>query len=93
VTNRFPQVLQWLPDQETPLCCDVLRRWPTLNAAQPARRAPRETCCRAHQVRPAAVIDPRSHAINAAAPLAIAEGVIAPHALRIQALVGPLRVT
>src|SRR5499433_1702549 len=38
--NYFPQVLQWFDDKDTPLFCDVLSRWPTLKAAQRARRSP-----------------------------------------------------
>src|SRR5262249_27074689 len=32
--NYFPQVLQWLPDKDTAIFCDVLSRWLTLKAAQ-----------------------------------------------------------
>jgi hypothetical protein len=93
LTNSVPHVLTWLPDKETPLFCDVLSRWPTLQAAHRARRAPLETCCRDHHVRSSDVIDHRLHAIKAASPLPLDEGVIAPHTLLVQALVSQLRVT
>jgi hypothetical protein len=38
--NYFPQVLQWFPDKDTVIFCDFLSRWPTLKAAQLARRSP-----------------------------------------------------
>jgi Transposase len=91
--NSFPHVLQGFPDQDTPLFCDFLRRRPTLNAAPLARRATLETFFRDHQVRSADAIGTRLQAITAASPLTLDEGVIAPTALLVQALVRPLGVT
>jgi hypothetical protein len=91
--NSCPQVRQWLEDTETDSFCDFLRRWPTLTAAPLARRTPLETCCRDHLVRAEHVSAQRRHALKAATPLTTAEGVIAPHALLVQALVAQLRVT
>jgi Transposase/Transposase IS116/IS110/IS902 family len=91
--NYFPHVLQWFPDKDPPIFGDLLRRWPTLKAAQLARRSTRETFFRDHHVRSSDVIDKRLHAIKAASPLTIDEGVIAPKALLVQALVNQLRVT
>src|SRR5919199_3549481 len=58
ITNRltsalktyFPQVLQWLPNKETQLFCDFLSQWPTLKAAQLARRSTLERFFRQHHV-------------------------------------------
>jgi transposase len=91
--NYFPQVLHWLQDKDTHIFCDFLRRWPTLKAAQLARRATLETFFRDHHVRSEDVIAQRLQAIKAATPLTTDEGVIAPHALLVQALVAQLRVT
>src|SRR6266851_5368120 len=91
--NYFPHALQWFQDKDTLLFCDFLSRWPTLKAAQLARRSTLETFFRDHHVRSSDVIDKRIHAIHAASPLTIDEGVIAPHALLVQALVSQLRVT
>jgi hypothetical protein len=91
--NSFPHVLPWLQEQDTALCCDFLRRWPTLQAAQRARRATLETFFREPHVRDAAVIAPRIQAITAAIPLTTDDGVLAPKALLVQALVAPLRGT
>ena len=91
--NSFPQVLQWFPDQDTPILCDVLSRWPTRNAAPLARRSTLETFFRAHPGRSADVVTPRLHAIKAATPLTTDAGVIAPHAVLVQALVTQLRGT
>ena len=91
--NYFPQVLQWFPDKDTPIFCDCLSRWPTLKAAQLARRSTLETFFRDHHVRSADVVAQRLHAIKAATPLTTDAGVIAPNALLVQALVNQLRVT
>jgi transposase len=91
--NYFPQVLHWFQDKDTLIFCDFLSRWPTLKAAQLARRATLETFFRAHHVRSADVIAQRLQAIKTATPLTTDEGVIAPNALLVQALVAQLRVT
>ena len=91
--NSFPQVLQWFQDKDTRIFCDFLSRWPTLKAAQLARRATLETFFRDHHVRTADVLATRMHAIKTATPLTTADGVIAPNALLVQALVSQLRVT
>ena len=91
--NYFPHALQWFDDKDTTLFCDFLTQWPTLKAAQLARRTTLEHFFRAHHVRYANVIDQRIQAIKSATPLTTDEGVIAPHALLVQALVAQLRVT
>src|SRR5262249_46756407 len=91
--NYFPQVLHWFQDKDTAIFCEFLSRGTTLKAAQLARRATLETFFRAHHVRYAEVIAQRIQAIKAATPLTTDEGVIAPNALLVQALVAQLRVT
>jgi transposase len=91
--NYFPHVLQWFHDKDTAICCDFLTQWPTLKAAQLARRTTLERFFRAHHVRDADVIDQRLQAIKSARPLTTDESVIVPHALLAQALVNQRRVT
>ena len=91
--NSFPHGLHGLQEKDTALFWDVLRRWPTLQAAPRARRAPLETFFRAPHVRSAAVIAPRIQAITSAPPLTTAAGVIAPKALLVQALIAQLHAT
>jgi hypothetical protein len=91
--NDFPQVLQWCEDKDPHMFCAFLSRWPPRKAAQLARRTTLETCFRDHRVRAEHVIAQGRHAITVATPLTTAEGVIAPHALLVQALVAQLRVT
>jgi transposase len=91
--NYFPHVLHWFQEKDTAIFCDFLSRWPTLKAAQLARRATLETFFCEHHVRYAAVIAQRLQAIKSAIPLTTDDGVIAPNALLVQALVAQLRVT
>src|SRR5262249_54303915 len=91
--NSFPQVLQWFQDKETAIFCDFLSRWPTLKAAQLARRATLEAFFRAHHVHSTDVIENRIEAIKSAVALTTDEGVIVSHTLLVQALVAQLRVT
>jgi transposase len=91
--NSFPQVLQWFPEKDTAIFCDFLSRWPTLKAAQLARRSTLEGFFRAHHVRSVDVIATRLQAIKSAMALTTDDGVITPNVLLVQALVAPLRVT
>jgi hypothetical protein len=91
--NSCPQVLQWFQDKDPRMFCAFLGRWPPRKAAPLARRSMLESFCRDHHVRSADVIAQRLHAIKIATPLTTDEGVIAPHAFLVQALVNQLRVT
>jgi len=91
--NYVPHVWQWFQEKDTSVFCDVLSRWPTLKAAQLARRSPLETFFRDHHVRSADLIGKRLQAIKTATPLTSDAGVIAPHVLFVQTLVSQLRVT
>src|SRR5499433_1635932 len=84
--NYFPHVLQWFQDKDTAIFCDFLSRWPTLKAAQLARRTTLESFFRAHHVRAADVITTRIEAIKSAVALTTDEGVITPNTLLVQAL-------
>ena len=91
--NYFPHVLQWLQEKDTGIFGDFLSRWPTLKAAQLARRTTLEHVFREHHVRSADVIKTRIEAIKSAGALTTDGGVITPNALWVQALVAQLRVT
>jgi len=66
--NYFPHVLRWFAEKDTVICCDFLRRWPTLKTVQLARRATLEAFFRDHHVRSVEVITQRPQAIKAATP-------------------------
>jgi transposase len=100
ITNRlistlkmyFPHVLQWFPQQDTILFCDFLSQWPTLKAAQLARRRTLEQFFHQHHVRGEQRIHECLAAIKSAVPLTTDEGGIMPNALMAQALIAQLRV-
>ena len=91
--NSFPHVLQWFQEKDTVLLCDFLSRWPTLKAAQLARRTTLEGYFCAHHVRSTDLIATRIEAIKSARALTTDDGVIAPNVLLVHALVAQLRVT
>jgi len=91
--NYFPQVLKWFPNKETILFCDFVTQWPTLKAAQLARRSTLERFLRQHHVGGAQRRHERLEAIKSATALTTDEGVIIPHALMAQSLVTQLRMT
>src|SRR3989442_7338910 len=84
--NYFPHVLQWFQEKDTGIFCDFLSRWPTLKAAQLARRTTLEGFFHAHHVRSADVMTTRIEAIKSARALTTDDGVIAPNVLLVQAL-------
>jgi transposase len=91
--NYFPHVLQWFDEKDTAIFCDFLNRWPTLKAAQLARRSTLEDFFRSHHVRSAALIATRIQALKSAIALTTDEGILTPSALLVHALVAQLRVT
>jgi len=76
--NYYPQPLEWFKETDTALFCDFLERWPTLKAAQLARRSTLERFFREQHVRYAEVIGQRLEAIKSATPLTTDEGIIWP---------------
>jgi transposase len=101
ITNRltstlkhyFPQVLEWFPTKDTLLFCDFVREWPTLKAAQLARRSTLERFFRQHHVHGEQRLGERLEAIKSAVALTTDEGVIVPHSLMAQSLMAQLQVT
>jgi len=89
----FPHALDWFQEIDTVLFCDFLRRWPTLQQVQRARKATLTTFFRQHNVRYPKLIEQRLVAIRAATPLTLDRAVITPHRLLVETLVEQLRVT
>ncbi|HET6580190.1 MAG TPA: IS110 family transposase [Gemmatimonadales bacterium] len=73
-------------DLTTPLACDFLLRWPTLEALQRARAATVRTFYTRHQCRSVARITERLAAIATAVPLTTDPAIIGPTAHYVQAL-------
>jgi transposase len=83
--------LQWFPDKGTKLFCDFIERWSTAQQASAARSDTLRTFFLQHNVRNAARIEQRIHAIKTAVPLTTDPGVVMPATLRAQTLVAQLR--
>jgi transposase len=91
--NYFPQVLQWFEDKGSILFCDFLQRWPTLKAAQHARRSTLERFFHEHNVRYPKRIAERIDSIKQAMPLTSDPAVIEPSCMLVEALAEQLRAT
>src|SRR5262245_29992895 len=88
----FPHVLQWFPHKDTMLFCDFLSQWPTLKAAQLARRRTLERFFHQHHVCDEQRIHECLAAIKSAVLLTTDEGGMMSNALMAQALITQLRV-
>jgi transposase len=92
VTNRivahlkayFPQVLALFREKDTGVFADFLERWPTLEAAQKARRSSLESFFREHNVRYQSTIDRRIDTLKSDEPLTTDASVIRPARLLVE---------
>jgi transposase len=87
----FPQVLSWFRDKHTAVFIDFLERWPTLQAAQRARRETLAEFFREHNVRHATAIERRLEAIESERPLTTDRAIIEPFLLVVEALLSQLQ--
>lgn len=89
----FPQALAWLgTDLGTPMACDWLLKWPTLETAQRARPQTVRAFFYAHNSRSAVHIESVLAAIGEARPLTRDAAVLAVHPLTVQMLAKQLRL-
>jgi transposase len=101
ITNRlrstlkqyYPQVLEWFDRINTPLFCDFITRWPTLEQVKRARKTTLERFFRQHSMRFPQVLEHRYQAIKAATPLTRDVAVVTPHRLHTLVLAEQLRIT
>jgi transposase len=77
--NYYPQVLDWFEDKDTTVFCHFIQRWPTLQAAQRARKDTLYKFFTAHNVRYPKVIERRISTIKEAAVFVTDAGVIEPN--------------
>jgi len=101
ITNRlrntlkqyYPQVLEWFDRINTPLFCDFITRWPTLDQVKRARKSTLERFFRQHRMYRLQVLEKRYQSIKAATALTQDAAVITPHRLHAVILAERLRVT
>ena len=89
----FPQALQWTgTDLGTPMACDWLLKWPTLDAVQRARPQTVRAFYYAHNCRSAVHVESVLAALPAAKPLTQDAAVLAVQPLTVQMLAKQLRL-
>jgi transposase len=101
ITNRlrntlkqyYPQVLEWFDRINTPLFCDFIARWPTLEQVKRARKSTLQRFFYQHRMNFPQVLENRYLAIKAARPLTLDTAVVTPHRLHALVLAEQLRVT
>ena len=89
----YPQVLDWFDRIDTPMFCDFLERWPTLDKVKNARATTLIKFFGDYNMRRQEVVDRRLSSIKASKPLTNDPGVVIPNRLQILVLVDLLRVT
>jgi transposase len=89
----FPQVLQWFDDIRTRLVCDVLRRWPTVEALKKVKPSTREKCLHEQNSVRKATIAHRIAALQEAIPLVTDQAVRHASVLMIKALATQMKTT
>jgi transposase len=89
----FPQALQWFEAIRTLLVCDVLLRWPTVEALKKVRPPTREKFFHAHNSVRKETIAHRMAAIKEAIPLVTDQAVIHASVLMIKALAAQMKTT
>lgn len=87
----FPQVIDWVADIASPLACELLQRWPTLEAWQRQRPEKIRQFYSGHHCRQTQLIEERLAAIKQARPLTTDLAIINSSVLAVHLLVGQLR--
>jgi hypothetical protein len=87
----FPQVLCWFAALDTPLVCDFLTRWPTLEAVQKTDDATLRTFFQAHHAHNRAINQQRMAGIRQAIPATTDQAVIRASVMLVHALVEHVR--
>ena len=85
VNASVPQIFHWFDDIRTRLVCDVLRRWPTVEARKKVRPATLEQCLHAQHAGRRETSSCRMAAIKAAVPWTTAQAVMTSSVLMINA--------
>jgi transposase len=83
----FPQVLCWFAALDTPLVCDFLKRWPTLQAVQETDDATLRTFFQAHHAHNRTINQQRMAGIRQAIPATTDQAVLRASAMLVRALV------
>ncbi len=88
----FPQVLEWIDDMDSPLGCDLLAEWPTLQELQHCHPGTLGRFFRQHHCRSAQRIEERLAAIYAATPAVSDPALLQAGVSTVRSLVASLQV-
>jgi Transposase len=86
----FPQVFCWFAALDTPLVCDFLKRWPTLEAVQKTDDPTLRMFFQAHHAHNRAVNQQRMDGIRQALPATTDQAVIRASVMLVHTLVEPV---
>lgn len=89
----FPQVLEWFPDIRTPMVCDFLMRWPSLEALHRIRRETLSKFFRQHHSVRKGTIEKRVDSIKESQPLVTDRAVLNSSIVMCKALVSQMQST
>jgi transposase len=87
----FPHVLRWFTALDTPLVCDFLKRWPTLEAVQSTNATALRRFFQAHHAHHAAINQQRMDEIRHAVPATTDQAVIRSSVMVVHTLVEQVR--
>jgi len=87
----FPQALSWAGELDTPMACDFLDKWPTLEKLQKAKPAQIRKFYQEHGCRRTEVVQQRLEEIGSARPLTEDSAVISTSITVLETLVPQLR--
>lgn len=79
----FPQALNWIGDLTTPMACDFLKKWPTLQAIKHARQGTVGKFYRTHHSRNEEKIQQRIAEIQKAVPITSDPAIIDPYSVAV----------
>jgi transposase len=89
----FPQSLNWLPELDTKMACDFLKKWPTLAAVKKVRPEILRKFFHKHNCRKGDLIERRLNEIKLAVAPTENPAIVSASVLIVQNLVSQLKVT
>ena len=90
--SYFPQSLNWLPELNTKMACDFLKKWPMLAAVKKVRPEVLRKFFHKHNCRKKDVIERRLNEIKLAVALTENPAIVSASVLIVQSLVSQLQV-
>ena len=87
----YPQALNWVGDLKSPLACDFLMKWPSLETVKKAKPVQLRKFYWKHNCRNNELIEQRISEVSRAIPLTEDEAIVSSSVLMLQALIPVIR--